>query len=57
MLSFILRNPTQKASPFTRSTLSPFLTVMITFLAIITRATLSVLERSILGTILPDSLA
>jgi protein SMG6 len=33
MLSFVLRNPTWKASPFARSTLNPYLSVMLTFLA------------------------
>ncbi|KAG1756261.1 uncharacterized protein EDB91DRAFT_1091560 [Suillus paluster] len=49
MLSFVLRNPTRKASPFARSTLNPYLSVMLTFLATITKhaETLSVLERSI----------
>jgi len=48
-LSFVLRNPTRKASPFARSTLNPFLTVILTFLATVTKhaEALSVLERSI----------
>ncbi|KAG2028409.1 hypothetical protein BDR03DRAFT_1019849, partial [Suillus americanus] len=49
MLSFVLRNPTRKASPFARSTLNPYLSVMLTFLATVTKhaETLSVMERSI----------
>jgi protein SMG6 len=49
MLSFVLRNPARKASPFARSTLNPYLSVMPTFLATITKhaEALSVLERSI----------
>ncbi|KAG1801161.1 uncharacterized protein BJ212DRAFT_1591443 [Suillus subaureus] len=37
MLSFILRNPTWKASPFACSTLNPYISVMLTFLATITK--------------------
>jgi len=49
MLSLVLRNPTRKASPFARSTLNPYLSVMLTFLATVTKHAdaLSVLERSI----------
>jgi hypothetical protein len=35
MLSHVLKNPTRKASPFTRSTLNPYLTIILTFLATI----------------------
>jgi hypothetical protein len=37
MLSHLLKNPTQKASPFTRSTLNPYLTIILTFLATIVK--------------------
>ncbi|KAG1813564.1 uncharacterized protein BJ212DRAFT_1482468 [Suillus subaureus] len=37
MLSFILHNPTQKASPFAHSTLNPYISVMLTFLSTITK--------------------
>jgi hypothetical protein len=49
MLSFVLRNPTRKASHFSRSTLNPYLSVMLTFLATVTKhaGTLSLMERSI----------
>lgn len=49
MLSFVLRNPTRKASPFARSTLNPYISVMLTFLATVSKhaETLSVMERSI----------
>lgn len=49
MLSFVLRNPTRKASHFARSTLNPYLSVMLTFLATVTKhaETLSIMERSI----------
>lgn len=49
MLSFVLRNPTRKASHFSRSTLNPYLSVMLTFLATVTKhpETLSIMERSI----------
>jgi hypothetical protein len=33
MLLHMLKNPTWKASPFTRSTLNPYLTIVLTFLA------------------------
>ncbi|KAG2034408.1 hypothetical protein BDR03DRAFT_1013462 [Suillus americanus] len=39
MLSFVLRNPMRKASPFARSTLNPYLSVMLTFLATVTKHT------------------
>ncbi|KAG1891533.1 hypothetical protein F4604DRAFT_1706903 [Suillus subluteus] len=46
MLSFVLRNPTRKASHFSRSTLNPYLSVMLTFLATVTKhaETLSIME-------------
>jgi len=49
MFSFVLCNLTRKASPFARSTLNPYLSVMLTFLATVTKhpETLSILERSI----------
>ncbi|KAG2345159.1 hypothetical protein BDR05DRAFT_989001 [Suillus weaverae] len=49
MLSFVLRNPTRKASPFARSTLNPYLSVMLTFLATVTKHAemLSMMEHSI----------
>jgi protein SMG6 len=49
MLSFVLRNLTQKASPLARSTLNPYISVMLTFLTTVTKhaETLSVMERSI----------
>ena len=49
MLSFVLRNPTRKASPFAKSTLNPYLTVFLTFLATISKhsETLAILERFI----------
>jgi hypothetical protein len=49
MLSFVLRNPTRKASHFSRSTLNPYLSVMLTFLATVAKhaGTLSLMERSI----------
>ncbi|KAG1823448.1 uncharacterized protein BJ212DRAFT_1476331 [Suillus subaureus] len=37
MLSFVLCNPMQKASPFACSTLNPYILVMLTFLATITK--------------------
>jgi hypothetical protein len=49
MLSHVLKNPTPKASPFARSTLNPYLTIVLTFLATLSKhpASLAVLERSI----------
>jgi hypothetical protein len=49
MLSHVLKNPTRKASPFARSTLNPYLTIVLTFLATLSKhpASLAVLERSI----------
>ncbi|KAF9232140.1 hypothetical protein BU15DRAFT_81571 [Melanogaster broomeanus] len=49
MLSRLLRNPTRKASPFARSTMNPYLTVLLTFLATINKhsETLAIFERSI----------
>ena len=49
MLSHVLKNPTRKAAPFARSTLNPYLTIILTFLATLAKnpATLAVLERSV----------
>jgi protein SMG6 len=49
MLSHVLKNPTQKTSPFARSTLNPYLTIVSTFLATLSKhpGTLAILERSI----------
>jgi protein SMG6 len=49
MLSFVLHNPTRKASPFARSTLNPYLPVLLTFLVTVSKnsETLAILERSI----------
>lgn len=49
MLSHVLRRPTRKASPFARSTLNPYLTVLLTFLSTVLRhlPTLALMERSI----------
>jgi hypothetical protein len=49
MLSYVLRNPTRKATEFSRSSLNPYLPVLLTFLATILkhRPSLSLLERSI----------
>lgn len=49
MLSFVLRNPTRKASPFAESTLNPYLAALLTFLATVSRnpETLAILERFI----------
>ncbi|KAI6038993.1 hypothetical protein EDC04DRAFT_2868129 [Pisolithus marmoratus] len=48
MLSFVLRHPTRKASQFSRSSLNPYVTIMLTFLATVCKhtPTLSVLERT-----------
>ena len=49
MLSHVLRHPTRKASEYARSTLNPYLTIVLTFLTTILkhRPTLDVLERSV----------
>ena len=49
MLSFVLRNPTRKASQFSKPCLNPYITVILTFLATLSKhaETLSVLERSV----------
>ncbi|KAF7359539.1 PINc domain-containing protein [Mycena sanguinolenta] len=49
MLSHVLRCPTRKPSPFARSTLNPYLTVILTFLATVLKhpQTLEAMERSI----------
>jgi protein SMG6 len=49
MLSHVLSRPTRKASPFAGSTLNPYLTVLLTFLATVLKhpPTLAVMERSI----------
>jgi protein SMG6 len=49
MLTHVLRNPQRKASPYARSTLNPYLTLLLTFLATVLRhpATLELLERSV----------
>ena len=49
MLSHVLKNPTRKASPFARSTLNPYLTIVSTFLATLSKhpGTLAILEWSI----------
>ncbi|KAJ7098134.1 hypothetical protein B0H15DRAFT_824243 [Mycena belliarum] len=49
MLSHVLSRPTRKPSPFTRSTLNPYLTVVLTFLATVlkNRQTLDTMERSV----------
>ncbi|KAF8841181.1 hypothetical protein BDN67DRAFT_928908 [Paxillus ammoniavirescens] len=49
MLSFVLHNPTRKASPFARSTLNPYLSVLLTFLVTVSKnsETLAILEQSI----------
>ena len=49
MLSHVLKNPMRKAAPFAQSTLNPYLTIILTFLATLTKnpATLAVLERSV----------
>lgn len=48
-LSFVLRHPTRKASAFSRSTINPYLTIMLTFLSTILKhpASRDVLERDI----------
>jgi protein SMG6 len=49
MLSSVLRHPTRKPSQYARSTLNPYLTIILTFLATILKhhPTLETLERSI----------
>ena len=49
MLSHLLKRPTRKASPFARSTINPYATIILTFLSTLTKqnATLSVLEKLI----------
>ena len=49
MLSSVLRRPTRKPSQYARSTLNPYLTIILTFLATVLkhRPTLETLERSI----------
>ena len=49
MLSSVLRHPTRKPSQYARSTLNPYLTIILTFLATILKhhPTLEILERSI----------
>jgi protein SMG6 len=50
MLSSVLRHPTRKPSQYARSTLNPYLTTILTFLATVLKhhSTLETLERSIL---------
>jgi len=49
MLSHALRRPTPKSSPYSRSNLNPYLTVLLTFFSTVLkrRPTFDVLERSI----------
>ncbi|KAJ7172704.1 hypothetical protein C8R46DRAFT_1086975 [Mycena filopes] len=49
MLSHVLRRPTRKSSPFARSTLNPYLTVVLTFLATVLKhpQTLDAMERTV----------
>ena len=49
MLSSVLRHPTRKPSQYARSTLNPYLTVLLTFLATVLKhcPTLETLERTI----------
>ncbi|KAK7043684.1 hypothetical protein VNI00_008295 [Paramarasmius palmivorus] len=49
MLSHVLRRPTRKASPYARSRVNPYLTIILTFLATMLKhdKTLEVMERSI----------
>lgn len=49
ILTNVLRTPTRKASPYARSSLNPYLTVLLTFLATALKhpQTLEVLERSV----------
>ncbi|KAJ3572504.1 hypothetical protein NP233_g3036 [Leucocoprinus birnbaumii] len=49
MLSFVLRNPTRRATEFSRSSINPYLTILLTFLATMLKhsPSLALLERSI----------
>ncbi|KAJ7134972.1 hypothetical protein C8R43DRAFT_894524 [Mycena crocata] len=49
ILSHVLRRPTRKPSPFARSNLNPYLTVVLTFLATVLKhpQTLEAIERSV----------
>ncbi|KAJ7109155.1 hypothetical protein C8R44DRAFT_277493 [Mycena epipterygia] len=49
MLSHVLRRPTRKSSPFARSNLNPYLSVVLTFLATVLKhpQTLEAIERSV----------
>ncbi|KAF9050675.1 hypothetical protein BDZ89DRAFT_1057118 [Hymenopellis radicata] len=49
MLSYVLRHPTRKSSPYARSTINPYLTVILTFLSNILKhaGAKQVLERTI----------
>ncbi|KAJ6546460.1 hypothetical protein DFH09DRAFT_1171098 [Mycena vulgaris] len=49
MLSHVLRRPTRKPSPFARSNLNPYLTVVLTFLATVLKhqQTLEAMERTV----------
>jgi hypothetical protein len=49
MLTHVLHRPTRKPSPFARSTLNPYLTVILTFLATVLKhpQTLGAIERSV----------
>ncbi|KAF7777504.1 hypothetical protein Agabi119p4_3576 [Agaricus bisporus var. burnettii] len=49
MLSFVLRNPTRRATEFSRSSLNPYLTTILTFLSTVLKhaPSLALLERSI----------
>lgn len=49
MFTHVLRNPTRKALQFAKSTLNPYMTVLLTFLATVLKhpATLAILERSV----------
>ncbi|KAJ7349482.1 hypothetical protein DFH08DRAFT_778758 [Mycena albidolilacea] len=49
MLTHVLHRPTRKPSPFARSTLNPYLTVILTFLATVLKhpQTLDAMERSV----------
>ncbi|KAJ7694140.1 hypothetical protein B0H17DRAFT_1057941 [Mycena rosella] len=49
MLSHVLRRPTRKPSPFARSNLNPYLTIVLTFLATVLKhqQTLEAIERSV----------
>ncbi|KZP20887.1 hypothetical protein FIBSPDRAFT_861344 [Athelia psychrophila] len=49
MLSHVLKRPTRKASPFARSTINPYVTVLLTFLTTLTKqpATLAAIDKLI----------